>query len=184
MSAASSSAAQFVDQLALVRVGAGPDPAPGQLVHPLRGQPAAGRDLAGEVGVDVVEPGIDDLPLVGAERPAWWRTSRHACRAPPSRCVTPALPSISLTTGLPLNDADRAGHRSWLGDDRVGGHRDEVTARGRDIAHRHDDRLAGVACPDDLSPDRVGGDIRAARAVHPQHDGPDCGSAVAPRNAR
>ena len=58
-------------------------------------------------------------------------------------------------------------------EDLVGAHRDEVPAGRGDGAHRRDDRRAGLAQPQDLAVDRVGGDVGAAGAHDPQHDGRD-----------
>src|SRR5580698_10450313 len=66
--------------------------------------------------------------------------------------------------------ADRAGDGSRLSHDLVSGHGDVVTAGRGDVAHRCDDRLAARPRADNLPPDRVRGDIGAARAVDPQHD--------------
>ena len=61
-------AAEVVDQTVLDGVDAGPHPAPRQRLQ--LGQVAApvGGGLAGEVGVHLVEPGVEHLPLVLAER--------------------------------------------------------------------------------------------------------------------
>ena len=84
--------------------------------------------------------------------------------------VDPQLVPKAGQDELAAEDADRAGDRARLGDDGVGRRGDEVPAGRRDIRHGDDQRLAGLARPIDLAPDRVGGDIGAARAVDPQDD--------------
>ena len=66
---------------------------------------------------------------------------------------------------MPIEPVERA----RLRDDDVPRHRDVVAARGRQIAHRHDERLV-LARQHQRAPDHVRGDRRAARAVHAQDD--------------
>ena len=74
---------------------------------------------------------------------------------------------------LAAEDADRSGQRRRLRDDHLPGHRDVVPARRGQIRHRHDQRPIRplVLRDDELTPDRVGGRRRSARAVDAQHDG-------------
>src|SRR5690606_19938206 len=162
-------AAQLVDQAVLVRVGARPDPAPRQLVDAFARHAAALGDPRGEVVVDLVEGGVDALPLRLAEV---LRGARHAgvlaLRDAAERDADAVEEAVDH--GLAGDDADRAGDRPGLRDDGVGGHRDVVAAGRGDVAHGDDHGLAGAAGEDHLAPDRVGRDRRAARAVDAEDD--------------
>ncbi len=68
-------------------------------------------------------------------------------------------------------DADRAGHRRGMGDDRVGGERHVVAAGRGDVQHDRDDGPAGLALEqDELSVDDVGGRHGPAGAVDAYHE--------------
>ena len=98
-------AAGLVGQPVGDRVGAGPDPAAGQLVHPLGGQPPAVRHLLREVRVDRVEPLVDPRPLGLGERPGRGEhrgDARRPRRPRWCRSSTPARPNSSRSTGLPM----------------------------------------------------------------------------------
>ena len=76
----------------------------------------------------------------------------------------------ALAQELAAEDADRAGDGAGLSDDLVRRHGDEVAARGGDIPHGDDHRLAGLPGAQGLAVDGVGGDVGAAAAVDPEDD--------------
>ena len=67
--------------------------------------------------------------------------------------------------------ADRRGDGRRLGHDDVAAHGGEIATRGRHVAHRDNDGLAGGACPADRVGDGIGGGVGAAGRVDAQHDG-------------
>ncbi len=66
-------------------------------------------------------------------------------------------------------DADGTGDRRRIGNDLVAAHRDPVAARRRHVAHRHHDRLAGLAREIELLADQFGRTRAAAWRIDP-HD--------------
>src|SRR5699024_11410725 len=67
----------------------------------------------------------------------------------------------------------RTGQGRRVGDNLVGGHRDEVATGVGQVTHGGDHRTAGLPEPYHLSADRVAGDVGATGGVDPQHHGTD-----------
>ena len=138
-------AAELVDQAQLLGLGAGPDPALGDLAHPLgrqlaarrpRGRrsrrrcgPSSGRRRRAGAGVNCA--GRCRRRRRSRRRRSSWRTS------------TPNRARAVAERELAAEDADRAGQGGGLGDDRRGLRRDPVAARGAVGAHGDHHRLAG-----------------------------------------
>ena len=163
--------AELVYQPVAGRVRPGPHPSPRDVVHLVDGQPARVGDLAGEVRVDPVEPGVQPRPLLVAERA---RRGEHVGVAALGHRVDAHPGALQQAGGdrLAAEHPDGAGERPRLGHDRVGRHGDVIPAGGGHVRHRHHHRRARRAGPHHLAPDRVGRHVRAAGAVDPQDDRP------------
>ena len=74
---------------------------------------------------------------------------------------------------LPAENADGSRNRARLRNNFIGGHRHKIAARAGQISHGNDHRLARLVRVDHFSPDRIGGDIRSAGAIHAEEDGLD-----------
>ena len=139
-------------------------------MHVGAGQSAGFGDTGHEQLVEVVDPGLQRLPLVVGEAALGIEEVR-ALAALDGHEVQPQL--AEQLAGIEVTDehADGTGDGGGTGEDGVGAGRHVVAARGGDVAHARDHRLLLLLPrPHQLAPDQVGGGAVATRGVDANHD--------------
>src|SRR5712692_7916429 len=149
------------------------DPAVGQGTNAVLGNPPRLDDQLHEAAVHVVDHPLKDGSLVRRERAEEGARVFHVSRLDRQRSDADFFHE-PLRVDSQHDDADAAGDGGGVDEDRVGGQRDVVPARGADI---HDRRDHGDLAPRlevvDLPVEDVGRGDRPARAVDAHDHGLD-----------
>src|SRR5690606_15348002 len=127
-------------------------------------------DLAGEVGIALVDDRLDHLAHGRVHR------TRHVEGTSKTRGADAVGMHADLVQAAGevrdhAEDADRTGDGGLVGVDAVGVHADPVTTGSRHVAHRHHHRLAGGLERVHFAADLLGGEYFTARRIHTQHHG-------------
>ena len=133
--------AEAVDQAELAGGAAGPDPALADLVDALRAEPPGAGDQGDEAAVGRLDAHLQQPVGLGRGAAQQVRLARERRRPHPVGADAEPL-QRAFEARQDGEHADRAGDRRGLGEDDVARGCDPIAARGRDRAHRDDDRDA------------------------------------------